>query len=70
MLSNNTKLFTEKKMKTLAIAFLSIILFIVSTFEVYGNLNFKKMGMDGYNATEELSQLFSVDENAKVSCME
>ena len=56
------KLITEKKMKTLAIAFLSIILFIVSTFEVYGNLNFKKMGMDGYNATEELSQLFSVDE--------
>lgn len=56
------KLITAKKMKTLAIAFLSIILFIVSTFEVYGNLNFKKMGMDGYNAAEELSQLFSVDE--------
>ena len=56
------KLITAKKMKTLAIAFLSMILFIVSTFEVYGNLNFKKMGMDGYNAAEELSQLFSVDE--------
>lgn len=56
------KLITAKKMKTLAIAFLSIILFIVSTFEVYGNLNFKKMGMDGYDAAEELSQLFSVDE--------
>jgi len=56
------KLITAKKMKTLAIALLSIILFIVSTFEVYGNLNFKKMGMDGYDAAEELSQLFSVDE--------
>lgn len=56
------KLITAKKMKTLAIAFLSMILFIVSTFEVYGNLNFKKMGMDGYDAAEELSQLFSVDE--------
>ena len=56
------KLITAKKMKTLAIALLSIILFIVSTFEVYGNLNFKKMGMDGYGAAEELSQLFSVDE--------
>ena len=49
-------------MKTLAISFLSLVLFIVSTFEVYGNLNFKKMGMDGYNSAEELTQLFTFQE--------
>ena len=50
------------KLKTIAVLFLSVILFFVSTFEVYGNLNFKKMGMDGYNSAEELSQLFSANE--------
>ncbi|MBS57112.1 MAG: hypothetical protein CMP16_04490 [Rickettsiales bacterium] len=56
------RLITAEIMKTLAISFLSLILFIVSTFEVYGNLNFKKMGMDGYNSAEELSQLFTFQE--------
>ena len=53
------------KLKTIAVLFLSVILFFVSTFEVYGNLNFKKMGMDGYNSAEELSQLFSTNEIEK-----
>ena len=53
---------TKQVMKTLAICFLSLVLFIVSTFEVYGNLNFKKMGMDGYNSQEELQQLFTFQE--------
>ena len=56
------RLITAEIMKTLAISFLSLILFIVSTFEVYGNLNFKKMGMDGYNSAEELTQLFTFQE--------
>tara|TARA_B100001250_G_scaffold412369_1_gene443376 strand:- start:3207 stop:4583 length:1377 start_codon:yes stop_codon:yes gene_type:complete len=56
------RLITAEIMKTLGISFLSLILFIVSTFEVYGNLNFKKMGMDGYNSAEELTQLFTFDE--------
>tara|TARA_B100001250_G_scaffold178827_1_gene153742 strand:- start:7736 stop:9112 length:1377 start_codon:yes stop_codon:yes gene_type:complete len=56
------RIMTVKIMKTLAISFLSLVLFIVSTFEVYGNLNFKKMGMDGYNSAEELSQLFTFNE--------
>lgn len=56
------KLILAKKIGILGIALVSIILFIVSTFEVYGNLNFKKMGMDGYNASEELTQLFTVEE--------
>lgn len=56
------KIIYEKKLKILGIAILSMILFVVSTFEVYGNLNFKKMGMDGYNSTEELAQLFSIEE--------
>ncbi len=56
------RLITNEVMKTLAISFLSLILFIVSTFEVYGNLNFKKMGMDGYNSAEELTQLFTFQE--------
>ena len=53
------------KLKTLAILCLAVVLFFVSTFEVYGNLNFKKMGMDGYNSAEELSQLFSSNEIEK-----
>ncbi len=56
------RLITAEIMKTLAISFLSLVLFIVSTFEVYGNLNFKKMGMDGYNSAEELTQLFTFQE--------
>ena len=44
---------------------MAVVLFFVSTFEVYGNLNFKKMGMDGYNSAEELSQLFSSNEIEK-----
>ena len=56
------KIVTTQVMKTLGICFLSLVLFIVSTFEVYGNLNFKKMGMDGYNSAEELTQLFTFQE--------
>ena len=56
------RLITAEVVKTLGISFLSLILFIVSTFEVYGNLNFKKMGMDGYNSAEELTQLFTFQE--------
>ena len=53
---------TKDLIKTLGISLVSLILFIVSTFEVYGNLNFKKMGMDGYSSTEELTQLFTINE--------
>tara|TARA_B100001996_G_scaffold367300_1_gene338813 strand:+ start:2489 stop:3865 length:1377 start_codon:yes stop_codon:yes gene_type:complete len=56
------KIITAQIMKTLGISFLALVLFIVSTFEVYGNLNFKKMGMDGYNSAEELTQLFTFQE--------
>jgi hypothetical protein len=59
------KLITAQKLKTISISLLAVILFIVSTFEVYGNLNFKKMGMDGFNSTEEIQQLFTVDEIEK-----
>jgi hypothetical protein len=58
----NRKLIISNKFKTIAIFSISFILFIVSTFEVYGNLNFKKMGMDGYSSVEELTVLFNVDE--------
>ena len=56
------KLITAQLLKSALVGFLSLILFIVSTFEVYGNLNFKKMGMDGYNSAEELTQLFTINE--------
>ena len=56
------KIITKDLIKTLGISLVSLILFIVSTFEVYGNLNFKKMGMDGYSSTEELTQLFTINE--------
>ena len=56
------KIITAQIMKTLGISFVALVLFIVSTFEVYGNLNFKKMGMDGYNSAEELTQLFTFQE--------
>ena len=56
------KLITGQLLKSALVGFLSLILFIVSTFEVYGNLNFKKMGMDGYNSAEELTQLFTINE--------
>ena len=56
------KIITAQIMKALGISFLALVLFIVSTFEVYGNLNFKKMGMDGYNSAEELTQLFTFQE--------
>ena len=56
------KLITGQKLKTLSVSLLAVILFIVSTFEVYGNLNFKKMGMDGFNSTEELDELFTIKE--------
>ena len=56
------KLITAQLLKSALVGLLSLILFIVSTFEVYGNLNFKKMGMDGYNSAEELTQLFTINE--------
>ena len=59
------KEFFKNKLKTSGILLISVILFFVSTFEVYGNLNFKKMGMDGYNSAEELTQLFTADEIGK-----
>ena len=56
------KLITAQLLRSVLVGILSLILFIVSTFEVYGNLNFKKMGMDGYNSAEELTQLFTINE--------
>ena len=59
------KLISAQKLKTISISLLAVILFVVSTFEVYGNLNFKKMGMDGFNSNEELQAIFTIDEIEK-----
>jgi hypothetical protein len=59
------KLISAQKLKTISISLLAVILFVISTFEVYGNLNFKKMGMDGFNSNEELQALFTVEEIEK-----
>lgn len=59
------KLISAQKLKTISISLLAVILFVISTFEVYGNLNFKKMGMDGFNSNEELQAIFTIDEIEK-----
>ena len=65
------KFISKNKLKALSILIISVPIFLASTFNSYGNLTFKKAGMDGVSQPENLEQAvpdaFSVILNEKIS---
>ena len=63
------KFISKNKLKALSILIISVPIFLASTFNSYGNLTFKKAGMDGVSQPENLVQAvpdaFSVILNEK-----
>ena len=63
------KFISKNKLKALSILIISVPIFLASTFNSYGNLTFKKAGMDGVSQPENLVQAvpdaFSVILNKK-----
>ncbi|MDA0754252.1 MAG: hypothetical protein O3A49_06190 [Candidatus Marinimicrobia bacterium] len=63
------KFISKNKLKAFSILIISVPIFLASTFNSYGNLTFKKAGMDGVSQSENLLQAvpdaFSVILNQK-----